>query len=133
MSAANGLYTYTNDTSPLIVSANGFTTARGRAPGFTVQATGYPAPTFSNTSPPGNIVLHDNGDGIPPEQLLHVFERFYRGDTARDRKDRGSGVGLTISRAIIDAHGGSLSATSPGPGLGSTFVVRLPLKGRAQE
>ena len=63
VSAANGLYTYTNDTSPLIVSANGFTTARGRAPGFTVQATGYPAPTFSNTSPPGNIVLHDNGDG----------------------------------------------------------------------
>ncbi|MEO5610417.1 MAG: HAMP domain-containing sensor histidine kinase [Ornithinibacter sp.] len=82
--------------------------------------------------PEAVVAVHDNGDGIPPEQLLHVFERFYRGDTARDRKDRGSGVGLTISRAIVDAHGGSLSATSPGPGLGSTLEVRLPLKSEAR-
>ncbi len=69
----------------------------------------------------------DEGEGIDAAQLPHVFERFYRGDTARDRKDRGSGVGLTISRAIVDAHGGSLTARSAGPGRGSTFEVRLPL------
>ncbi|WP_324422292.1 HAMP domain-containing sensor histidine kinase [Phycicoccus sp.] len=69
----------------------------------------------------------DEGEGIDAAQLPHVFERFYRGDTARDRKDRGSGIGLTISRAIVDAHGGSLTARSAGPGRGSTFEIRLPL------
>ncbi|MEO5610553.1 MAG: HAMP domain-containing sensor histidine kinase, partial [Ornithinibacter sp.] len=80
--------------------------------------------------PEAVVQVSDDGDGIPPEQLPHIFERFYRGDTARDRKGRGSGVGLTISRAIVEIHGGSLSASSPGPGLGSTFEVRLPLQGR---
>ncbi len=78
------------------------------------------------------VEVRDDGDGITPEQLHHVFERFYRGDTARDRKDRGSGVGLTISRAIAEVHGGSLTVTSPGLGLGSTFDVRLPLEHRGQ-
>jgi signal transduction histidine kinase len=73
------------------------------------------------------VEVEDDGDGIPQEQLPHVFERFYRGDSARDRKDRGSGIGLTISRAIVDAHGGSLTAQSAGPGRGSTFELRLPL------
>ncbi len=72
------------------------------------------------------VEVRDDGEGIPVEQLPHVFERFYRGDTARDRKDRGSGIGLTISRAIVEAHGGSLTARSAGPGLGATFEVRLP-------
>ncbi len=72
------------------------------------------------------VEVQDDGDGIPAEQLPHVFERFYRGDSARDRKDRGSGIGLTISRAIVDAHGGSLTARSAGPGRGATFEVRLP-------
>ncbi|WP_299441144.1 cell wall metabolism sensor histidine kinase WalK [uncultured Phycicoccus sp.] len=73
------------------------------------------------------VEVQDDGDGIPAEQLPHVFERFYRGDSARDRKDRGSGIGLTISRAIVDSHGGSLTAHSAGPGQGATFEVRLPM------
>ncbi len=73
------------------------------------------------------VRVTDDGDGIAAEQLPHVFERFYRGDTARDRKERGSGIGLTISRAIVDAHGGSLTARSAGAGRGATFEVRLPL------
>ena len=73
------------------------------------------------------IVVADTGDGIPPEQLPHVFERFYRGDTARDRDRGGSGVGLTVSRAIVDAHGGGLTASSDGPGRGSAFTVALPI------
>ncbi len=72
----------------------------------------------------------DDGEGIDVAQLPHVFERFYRGDTARDRKDRGSGIGLTISRAIVEAHDGSLTVRSAGRGHGSTFEVRLPLHPR---
>ena len=73
------------------------------------------------------VTVDDEGDGIPAEQLPHVFERFYRGDTARDRGERGSGIGLTISRAIVDAHAGSLTACSGGTGKGATFELRLPL------
>ncbi|GAA6524975.1 HAMP domain-containing sensor histidine kinase [Intrasporangium sp. DVR] len=72
------------------------------------------------------ISVTDTGDGISAEQLPHVFDRFYRGDTARDRDRAGSGLGLTISRAIADAHQGSLVADSPGPGEGATFTVTLP-------
>lgn len=75
------------------------------------------------------ITVTDSGDGIPADQLPHVFERFYRGDTARDREHGGSGIGLTISRAIADAHGGSLTAGSPGPGQGARFTVSLPVTG----
>lgn len=72
------------------------------------------------------IDIADTGDGIPPEQLGHIFERFYRGDTARSRDTGGAGIGLTISRALIEAHGGTLTAISPGPGVGSVFTIRLP-------
>ncbi len=72
------------------------------------------------------ISVADTGDGIDTDQLLHVFERFYRGDSARDRQRAGSGLGLTISRAIADAHRGSLVADSDGPGQGSTFTLTLP-------
>ena len=73
------------------------------------------------------ISVTDTGDGIAPGQLAHIFERFYRGDTARDRERQGSGIGLTISRSIAEAHGGHLLARSDGPGTGSTFTVQLPL------
>lgn len=77
------------------------------------------------------LVVTDNGEGIDPGQLPHVFERFYRGDTARDRDHGGTGIGLTISRAIARAHGGDLTAHSDGVGQGSTFVFILPsLHGR---
>ncbi|HET7476898.1 MAG TPA: ATP-binding protein [Dermatophilaceae bacterium] len=70
--------------------------------------------------------VQDTGSGIAAEQLGHIFERFYRADPARSRAHGGSGIGLTISRALVEAHGGSLSAASPGAGLGTTFVIRLP-------
>lgn len=73
------------------------------------------------------IEVADTGDGMTEDQLAHIFERFYRGDTARSRDYGGSGIGLTISQALIDAHGGTVSATSPGPGAGSVFTLRLPL------
>jgi two-component system sensor histidine kinase BaeS len=72
------------------------------------------------------ILVTDTGEGLTPEQLPHVFERFYRGDSARTRDDRGSGIGLTIAKAIVDAHGGAIGVSSDGPGQGARFVVTLP-------
>ena len=73
----------------------------------------------------------DTGEGIAPESLPHVFERFYRADPARRRQagNSGSGIGLTISRALVEAHGGGLSAVSAGKGHGSAFTIRLPTAG----
>jgi heavy metal sensor kinase len=73
------------------------------------------------------IQVTDSGSGIPPADLPHVFERFYRVDKARSPAEGGSGLGLTISQWIAQAHGGGISATSR-LGEGSTFVVRLPIK-----
>lgn len=72
----------------------------------------------------------DDGDGMTPEQLEHAFERFYRGDAARTRDRTGSGIGLTISKALIDAHHGSLTANSDGHGEGTRLIFTLPLPGR---
>ncbi|XVX20110.1 sensor histidine kinase [Actinomycetota bacterium] len=73
------------------------------------------------------IVVRDTGDGIEADHLPHLFDRFYRTDTARDRDHGGSGIGLTISRAIARAHGGELLAGSDGPGQGAAFTLLLPL------
>jgi len=76
------------------------------------------------------LLVSDTGEGMSQDQLAHAFERFYRGDSARSRDTRGSGIGLTIAKALVDAHGGSLSASSPGLGNGSTFTVTLPRAAR---
>ena len=75
------------------------------------------------------LSVADTGEGIPAEHLAHVFERFYRVDTARDRVHGGSGIGLAIAKALVEAHGGQLTATSPGVGQGSKFRVLLPADG----
>jgi signal transduction histidine kinase len=73
------------------------------------------------------VSVTDDGEGIPTDQLRAVFERFHRVDPARATTDgSGSGLGLTIARAIVTDHGGSLTAASDGPGTGSTFTVTLP-------
>ncbi|GEL97328.1 sensor histidine kinase [Cellulomonas terrae] len=72
------------------------------------------------------LTVADTGEGIDPGQLGLVFERFYRVDTARDRDRGGSGIGLAIVRAIVQAHGGTVTAQSAGLGQGSTFDVELP-------
>ncbi|MEN0070394.1 MAG: ATP-binding protein [Propionicimonas sp.] len=76
-----------------------------------------------------SIAVTDTGDGLTREQLDHVFERFYRGAPAREADPAGSGIGLTIARAIAEAHGGGLAADSPGPGRGASFVLTLPQAG----
>jgi two-component system, OmpR family, sensor histidine kinase BaeS len=72
------------------------------------------------------VEVTDTGAGISPDHLPHVFERFYRADPAR-RHTRGSGIGLTISRAIVQEHDGTLTATSPGEGRGASFALELPV------
>jgi PAS domain S-box-containing protein len=76
------------------------------------------------------LTVSDSGHGIPPEFLPHVFEAFRQADSSSTRTVGGLGLGLAIVRHIVEAHGGSVSARSEGPGRGSVFVIRLPA-GRA--
>lgn len=72
------------------------------------------------------IEVRDSGPGMPADQARRIFERFYRADPARARTRGGSGLGLSIVAAIVEAHGGAVSATSA-PGEGMVVTVRLPL------
>ena len=74
------------------------------------------------------LAVRDDGDGLAPDQLEAVFGRFHRVDPARGfAEGGGSGLGLTIARAIVADHGGRLTAGSPGLGKGATFTVSLPV------
>jgi len=73
------------------------------------------------------ITVTDTGSGIPPEDLSHVFERFYQVDKSRAGKDRGAGLGLTIARQITEAHGGTIIVESV-KDLGTKFTVNLPIE-----
>ncbi|MGH8327870.1 MAG: ATP-binding protein, partial [Steroidobacteraceae bacterium] len=73
------------------------------------------------------IAVTDNGVGIPPSALEQVFEMFSQVKLQQPRAGGGLGIGLALVRAIVQMHGGTIRATSAGPGLGSTFTVRLPL------
>jgi PAS domain S-box-containing protein len=78
------------------------------------------------------LCVHDNGIGISAELLPHVFERFRQGDSSTTRPHGGLGLGLAITRHLVEAHGGSVEAASPGVGQGATFTVRVPLAASAQ-
>lgn len=71
------------------------------------------------------LTVEDTGDGIAPEDLPHVFERFWRAEKSRSRRTGGSGLGLSIVRQFVEAHGGTVTADSE-PGSGAVFTVRLP-------
>jgi len=72
------------------------------------------------------LAVQDSGEGLEPEQLAAVFDRFYRADRSRSRETGGSGLGLAIVKAIVEAHGGQIEAHSAGKGRGSTFALVLP-------
>lgn len=73
------------------------------------------------------LCVRDNGRGIPPEKLPHIFELFTQVDTTIDRSMGGLGIGLTVVRNLVQLHGGTVMASSDGPNRGSEFLVRLPL------
>ena len=77
----------------------------------------------------GVIEVIDSGKGIVPALLPHIFERFRQGDGMATERQSGLGLGLSITRHIVEMHGGSVTAASAGKGKGATFTIRLPLHG----
>jgi signal transduction histidine kinase len=73
------------------------------------------------------IEVADTGCGIAPAFLPHVFEPFQQADTSNARAHHGLGLGLSIVKRLVEAHGGTVTADSPGEGHGATFLVRLPI------
>jgi signal transduction histidine kinase len=71
------------------------------------------------------VIVSDNGLGIAAEHLPHIFDRFYRADAARTSSQGRSGLGLAITKSIVEAHGGKITVTSE-PDKGSSFTVSLP-------
>src|SRR2546423_11602546 len=78
------------------------------------------------------VCVVDNGQGIKPEFLPHVFERFRQADGSTTRRHGGLGLGLSIARHLVEAHGGAVHAYSAGEGRGATFTVDLPLPSVSQ-
>ena len=99
----------------LLANAVNFTPVGGR-----VTVTADEGPTDVE------ITVGDTGPGIPAEFLPHVFEPFRRGESLSSRTAGGLGLGLAIVRHVVEAHGGTVTADSDGPGTGTVFVVRLP-------
>jgi CheY-like chemotaxis protein len=79
------------------------------------------------------VVVSDTGEGIRPDFLPHVFDRFRQAEPTIGRRHGGMGIGLSIVKQLVEMHGGSVRAKSPGPGRGSTFVVALPLSVATQD
>ncbi len=75
----------------------------------------------------GVIQVRDTGVGIPPEMLRQIFEMFTQVGTTLERSQGGLGIGLTLVKRLVELHGGVIEASSPGPGKGSVFSIRLPL------
>lgn len=72
------------------------------------------------------LTIQDNGIGIAEEHLPHVFDRFYRGESSRNRRSGGAGLGLSITKSLVEGHGGTIEVVSS-VGRGTSFVIRLPL------
>jgi PAS domain S-box-containing protein len=74
------------------------------------------------------ITVKDNGIGISPEIIPYLFEAFSQAEQTLDRQNRGLGLGLSIAKGIVDLHGGNIFASSPGLGMGSEFIIKLPIQ-----
>jgi len=106
----------------LLANAIKFTPEGGRVDVFIESATDHV-----------EVRVVDAGQGISPDLLPHVFERFRQADDATTRRHTGLGLGLGIARHLVELHGGTVQAASPGVGQGATFTVRLPIAAGASE
>ena len=79
------------------------------------------------------IIVDDTGQGIAPEFLPHVFERFRQADSSSTREHGGLGIGLALVRQLVEMHAGSVRVESPGRDRGTTFTVEVPLLGQEQQ
>ena len=115
--------------SNLLTNAVKFTPAGGsvRLQLSAVAVTDSPSPNHLQ------IIVSDTGKGISAEFLPYVFDRFRQADGSITRADSGLGLGLAIVRHLVKLHGGTVTAESPGEGLGATFTVMLPLKQRRNQ
>ncbi|MCP5052245.1 MAG: response regulator [bacterium] len=76
------------------------------------------------------ILVHDTGTGIPSDQLPHIFDRFYRGDSGHEYRHKGTGIGLALARELVELHHGEIevhSSSQPGHNRGTEFILRLPM------
>lgn len=92
---------------------------RHTPPGGVIRVLGAQNPTGLS------LMVEDTGEGLTPEQMVSVFNRFYRADKSRSRETGGTGLGLAIVKAIVEAHGGKIEAFSAGKGQGSRFTITL--------
>jgi signal transduction histidine kinase/ActR/RegA family two-component response regulator len=83
--------------------------------------------SIKRAGPDLELTVEDSGEGISPDFLPHVFDRFRQADSATSRRHTGLGLGLAIVRQLVELHGGTVRADSPGPGKGAKFTVRLPI------
>lgn len=97
------------------------------------QAGGRIACSVESSQTSARLRVSDNGIGISPDLLPHIFDMFMRAEQAARRAEGGLGLGLTLVRNLVDMHGGSITASSRGVGQGSEFVVELPLAGKLDE
>jgi signal transduction histidine kinase/ActR/RegA family two-component response regulator len=107
----------------VIKNAIKFTPAGGQ---LTVRSCNRDGSSSGPDAPDLEIDVHDTGFGIEPDVLHHIFDVMEQGGIAATRRFGGLGLGLTISRSILEQHGGRLAASSPGAGLGATFTLAMP-------
>jgi signal transduction histidine kinase len=100
----------------LLINAVKFTPRKGRVRASVRCTTGE-----------AEVSVSDSGEGIASDVLPYVFDRFRQEDSSTTRAHAGLGLGLALVRHVVELHGGSVTAQSPGKGQGATFVVRLPL------
>ncbi len=132
---AVALHTEAGDTAPIWADRQRLTQVLGNLLDNALRHTpagGHVTLTTTRRGPEVAFTVTDDGDGIAAGHLPHVFERFYRADSARDRGHGGSGIGLAIAKALTEAHGGHISAASRGPGQGTTFTVAVPVASQSE-
>src|SRR6202012_1578747 len=94
---------------------------------------GWVSVALERVDSPLELRVADNGEGIEPAFLPHVFDRFRQADSSMDRRHGGLGLGLSIVKQLVELHGGTIAASSAGKGKGSTFPISLPLMAAMDE